>query len=140
MSQTPNDPTIETHGFRVDSPCGRSYEVPLAKVRDDYARFLMENDGVTRAEALEKCDRDTLETWFCEQFDWSDVERYGRVVKNPSARQIKEALDLMRASDVVSSVAKVVALPEKVAQQKGRRLEKALSTPEAPSPSRRPRM
>ena len=140
MGKPSSNHPVETVGFRIASPCGRTYEVPLTKVRDDYAKYLMESDGITRAQALAQCDRETLETWFMEQFDWSDVERYGRVVKNPSPRQIREALDLMRGNDSPGNFADLKVFPEKVAEQRSLHLDKTLA-PSTPSASpRKPRM
>ncbi|KWU26402.1 hypothetical protein [Burkholderia cenocepacia] len=90
-------------GFEVRAPCGRTYFVPLAKVRADYADFLVQADQLSEAAALEKAKENEsfLSTWFSEQFDWSDVERNGRVVSEASPEQVKRALDFLR--DYVSS-------------------------------------
>lgn len=100
----------------------------------------MDSDGVTRAQALKQCDRETLEVWFFEQFNWSDVERYGSVVKQPSPRQIQEALNLMRGNDSPGEFAKLRVLPEKVAEQKVQHLEQVLDTGAPLQRKAKPRM
>jgi hypothetical protein len=85
-------------GFEVRSPCGRVYFVPFKKVREDYAFFLQQADGLDEMAALEKASKNEafLQTWFVEQFDWEDVARNGNVVKAASAEDIERALDFLR--------------------------------------------
>ena len=86
-------------GFEAPSPCGRTWFVPLSAVREDYAQFLVDADGVSYEEARQKIEEygeDTLTTWFYEQFDWSDVERYGTLTGAPSMQQVIAALNLYR--------------------------------------------
>ena len=60
-------------------------------MHDDYTEFLKQ-DG--RAE--EEIVPSYIEPWFCEQFDWGDVERLGVLVKQPSEEDVKRALDFYR--------------------------------------------
>ncbi len=81
----------------VNSPCGRVWHVPILKVREDYARFLVDADGVTMEAAMEKSTPEFAGTWFAEQYIWAEVERDGVLVRDADAEQIKEALDFLRA-------------------------------------------
>ena len=130
---------LEALVFRVKSPCGRAYEVPMLKVRDDYVQFLMDQDGLSRKEALQKFEFSDLESWFYEQFNWDDIERHGKLIKNPSPKQIKEALDHMRNGSP-SNDCMLVAQPEVLAQKRAKKLDRALADqPVAPS-RQKPRM
>lgn len=116
---------LEALVFRVNSPCGRAYEVPMIKVRDDYVQFLMDQDGLSRKEALQKFEFSDLESWFYEQFRWEEIERYGKLIKKPSQKQIKEALDHMRDSSP-SNNCMLVAQPEVLAAKRAQKLDRAL--------------
>lgn len=116
---------IQCSAFRVTGGCGRVWEVPLKAVRRDYVRFLMEEDGVTQKEALAQATKEAVETWFHEQFDWSDIEQYGKMVKGASAAKIEEALNLLRGS-FSQSHTKQLLIPEKLARLKARRLDEKL--------------
>lgn len=130
---------LEALVFRVKSPCGRAYEVPMIKVRDDYVQFLMDADNLSRKEALQRFEFRDLESWFYEQFRWEEIERYGKLVKNPSPKQIKEALDHMRNGSP-SNDCMLVAQPEVLAQKRAKKLDRALADqPVAPS-RQKPRM
>jgi len=77
-------------GYLVRGACGREWFVPLERVRDDYADFLMTADKLTPEDAMTKADenRDFWHTWFFEQcYEWSDIERLGRLVKTSSLAQ-----------------------------------------------------
>ena len=89
------DPATQT--FRVASPCGRVYEVPWSQVREDYLAYLIKEDGLSREQALARVTRGDVDSWFYEQFDWSDVERYGTCVQQADAAQIRAALNAVRA-------------------------------------------
>jgi hypothetical protein len=119
---TPEDRTfIQGHCYRVESPCGRAWDVPMRRVMNDYIAFLIENDGVTRRQALETMDASQVESWFHEQYEWQDVERDGRLVQQPTAQQIIDALDVARGgrSNMTSSV---VDVPDYETRKKRRKL------------------
>lgn len=85
-------------GFEVHSPCGRAWFVPKTAVRDDYVSFLMQADKLSEADAKAKADEaGDLDFWFYEQFDWSDVQRVGTLIKEASPDDITTALDFLRA-------------------------------------------
>lgn len=86
-------------GFRVPSPCGRVWFVPLSAVAADYAEFLMEADGLSREDAQRQVEGspEFLPTWFAEQCNtWGDVERLGRLEVKSTLFKTKAALDRRR--------------------------------------------
>lgn len=85
-------------GFESKSPCGRVYFVPIAAVRTDYATFLSQQDGISMDRAYAKADenKDFLETWFCEQFNWDDMSKVGTLIKQPTEKEVVTALDFLR--------------------------------------------
>lgn len=117
---------LPTCAFRIVSPCGREYEVPMSKVRDDYAKFLVDNDGLSYEEAIAQMEPSYVFSWFYDQFDWSDVEHYGTCVKEASPAKIKEALDAMRSGSHPSTTATLREIPEEVAGLRAKKLEETL--------------
>ena len=90
-------------GYLVRGACGREWFVPLERVRDDYADFLMTADKLTIEDAMTKANenRDFWHTWFYEQcYEWSDIERLGRLVKTSNLFKTKAALDRRRGKDL----------------------------------------
>lgn len=87
---------FKTKAFRVKSVCGREYKVPVTGVVDDYANYLMGEDKLSREEAEAKMTDSDVKSWFFEQFDWREVERYGELVKEASAKDITRALNIVR--------------------------------------------
>jgi hypothetical protein len=131
---TPEDRAfIMEHTYRVQSPCGRVWDVPMRCVMNDYVRFLVDNDGVTRQQALADMEVQWVESWFHEQYDWQDVERDGKLVQQPTANQIKQALDLMRggASNIQATT---VDTPGHAARKKRRSLWQ-IAQQNAPAPA-----
>lgn len=129
---------LHAQAFRIQSPCGRAYEVPLDQVAEDYVRFLVDADGISRTEALGRVTQDAVESWFREQFSWGDVERYGRKTKDASRAQVIAALDQVRRGSSVSGVSRLVVDEAKVARERQAALDGALPGT-APSP-RGPRL
>lgn len=82
-------------GFRCTDGIGRVYFVPCEKVRADYIAYLIQADNFTRKEAVATADaeKEFLSTWFCEQFIWGEVRRDGVLIKGPSAKLVKNAID-----------------------------------------------
>lgn len=80
----------------VTSPCGRVWHVPLLKVREDYARFLVEADGLSMEAAMEKSTPKFAPTWFAEQYIWTEVERDGVLAREADAAQVTAALNFLR--------------------------------------------
>lgn len=91
-------------GFSVKSPCGRVWFVPLEQVRQDYAQFLMQADGLSNSEALAKVaeNEEFVPTWFYEQFSWADVVARGQLVVQASPADIEYALNFVRDNSDVS--------------------------------------
>lgn len=90
-------------GYLVRGACGREWFVPLERVRDDYADFLMQVDKLTCKDAMTKAnvDRDFWHTWFFEQcYLWEDIERLGKIVKTSSLFKTKAALDRRRGKEL----------------------------------------
>ena len=90
-------------GYLVRGACGREWFVPLERVRDDYADFLMTAYKLTIEDAMTKANenRDFWHTWFHEQcYYWADIERLGRLVKTSSLFKTKAALDRRRGKDL----------------------------------------
>ena len=90
-------------GYLVRGACGREWFVPLERVRDDYADFLMIVDKLTSEDAMTKANenRDFWHTWFHEQcYEWSDIERLGRLVKTSNLFKTKAALDRRRGKNL----------------------------------------
>jgi hypothetical protein len=90
-------------GYLVRGACGREWFVPLERVRDDYADFLMEADKLAAEDAMVKANanRDFWHTWFYEQcYEWSDIERLGRLVKTSAMFKTKAALDRRRGKEL----------------------------------------
>lgn len=98
---------LMTQVFIVRSPCGRTYEVPLRKVLNDYVDFRLQADGDSRAKVISEISPSDVEVWFYEQYNWQDVERDGKIVGHPTAAQVEEALNLMRGSEDPSNVAEL---------------------------------
>lgn len=82
-------------GFRCTDGIGRVYFVPCEKVRADYIAYLIQADNLTRKQAVAMADaeKEFLSTWFYEQFIWSEVRRDGVLIKGPSAKLVKNAID-----------------------------------------------
>jgi hypothetical protein len=73
--------------IEVKGRCGRVWHVPLEKVREDIACYYKEADKLSLAVAKEKASTlsdDDLETWFREQYIWSEVVRDGVLKKDLS--------------------------------------------------------
>lgn len=90
-------------GYLVRGACGREWFVPLERVRDDYADFLMTADKLAIEDAMTKANenRDFWHTWFYEQcYEWVDIERLGRLVKTSSLFKTKAALDRRRGKNI----------------------------------------
>lgn len=85
-------------GFLMLSPCGRAWFVLRQAVRDDYARFLVEQDGLTPEAAKAQAEKDPgfLEEWLGTQFSWSEIASIGVLVREASRDDIRRALDLVR--------------------------------------------
>lgn len=91
-------------GFRVPSPCGRVWFVPLEAVAADYADFLVQNDGLSPEDARRQVERcpEFLPTWFAEQCcHWVDVERMGRLEVKSTLFKTKAALDRRRGGGAI---------------------------------------
>lgn len=86
-------------GFEVKSECGRRWFVPITAVQADYAAFLGQVDGLEPDAAMARAGKSQgdLHSWFVEQFDWADVDRYGVLSKEASAKDIARALNAARA-------------------------------------------
>lgn len=91
-------------GFSVKSPCGRVWFVPLEQVREDYAQFLQQADGLSQSEARARVakNEEFVPTWFYEQFDWSDVASRGQLVVQANPADIERALNFLRDNAEVS--------------------------------------
>lgn len=87
---------MKNPGFEVKSPCGRVWFVPHSAVFDDYVAFVKQADSLSEEEARlhaqEECD---IETWFCEQFNWTDVKQYGTLIKQASPEDVESALNFV---------------------------------------------
>lgn len=98
-------------GFVVASPCGRAWFVAEAKVQADYARFLQEQDGISRTEAMRIAGGDAgfLQEWLGTQYTWSDVEKQGVLLQDATAKDIRNALDHVRdtAEGISGQITKV---------------------------------
>ena len=82
-------------GFYVyDAGSARAWFVPMEKVRDDYAAFVMTADKLSREEALQYVDAQGVRaqiTWFGEQYNWLDVATDGRplhVLQNDATESV----------------------------------------------------
>lgn len=93
------DSTSTVEGFECKASCGRTYFISLEAVRQDYAAFLREQDGLTEEESLKEADEnaDFLETWFCEQFNWDDIAAMGELIAMPTDEEIVKALNFLRS-------------------------------------------
>jgi hypothetical protein len=104
-------------GFEVRSPCGRAWFVPLEQVREDYAEFLKQVDGLDDEAARSEVARNEsfVPTWFYEQFAWADILARGKLVKEATAEDIVRALDFLRANSDIGPLDDVVdhEIPEK---------------------------
>ena len=90
-------------GYLVRGACGREWFVPLERVRDDYADFLMAADNLTHDAAMGKANENRAfwHTWFHEQCCyWVDIERLGELVKTSSLFKTKASLDRRRGRDL----------------------------------------
>ena len=130
---------IDVLVFRISSRCGRIYELPLKKVQDDYVDYLVREDKITPEQAIQNIDKDDLRSWFMEQFNWDDVDKYATVVKKPSAQQIEEALNEMRRSSYASDNAELMISPQLVADYDAAQLNQSTPSPSS-KPSRRRRV
>ncbi len=81
--------------YQIVSPDGRIWEIKLSSVAEDYANFLVEQDQLTKSEALEKAWKypDFLDTWFHEQFLWEDIFRIGTLIRDYDPQKVPEILD-----------------------------------------------
>jgi len=73
--------------IEIKGRCGRVWHVPLQKVREDIALYYKEADKLSLAAAKEKASTlsdEDLETWFREQYIWSEVVRDGVLKKDLS--------------------------------------------------------
>lgn len=88
------------HGFRVPSPCGREWFVPIEAVGHDYAEFLAQADGLSPDAAAAKAEenREWWPTWFAEQCNsWADIDRLGILSQSGAPIfKTKKALDRLR--------------------------------------------
>lgn len=114
-----------THVFRLESPCGRVYVVPLLAVRDDYVDFLVKEDGLTPEQAMGQVSLSDVKCWFQEQFNWDDVDAMGQCIKQPTAAQIQYALDTVRRHAHPSNLSKFEERAELVAARDARQLDQA---------------
>jgi len=87
-------------GFEVRSQCGRVWFVPHDAVIADYAAYLEQEDKLSKEDALAQARQDegTAQMWFTQQFNWSDIDRHGRLVREASAEDLERALKFMRTS------------------------------------------
>lgn len=86
-------------GFRVTSPCGRVWFVPLDAVGQDYADFLKDADALSPEAARRKAEQNKAfwPTWFAEQCTlWVDIERLGTLVYRPAEPKTLAALNRRR--------------------------------------------
>lgn len=123
--------------FRISSPCGRIYELPLKKVEEDYIDYLVEADKITPEEASKDMTKDNIYSWFMEQFNWDDVDRYATLVQEASPKQIQEALDLLRRSSHPPNKSKLMVSPALVADFDAANLNQSTPTPALKSRRRR---
>lgn len=89
-------PRPTSPGFTVVGSCGRTWFVPLQRVKHDYAQTIEQLDECNSAVAMQKVNKmpdAQLETWFREQFNWSDVVRLGVLIGLPTEKQLLAALD-----------------------------------------------
>jgi hypothetical protein len=92
---------ISEPGFLVKSDsCGREWFVPVRRVRDDYAEFLMHADKLSKKEArvyAKEMPRDSIRNWFYDQCcDWADVDRLGTQTKKCLLRKTKRGANSLR--------------------------------------------
>ena len=127
---------LQTEGFEMKSECGRVYRISLQAVFDDYAKFLVDNDGISREEAEAKIELGDVESWFYDQFAWSDVDKVGECIQEASAENIKRALNRVRGQSIDDSTKVVFA--DKLAAINAEALEQGL--PQAPARRPRPRV
>ena len=120
---TPEDlEIIKTKQYRVEGACGREWVVPLQAVMNDYIHFLETNDNITRKEAIRRTDINDITSWFHEQFNWSDVEKYGKMVKEASQKTIEDALNIYRGNSFENVIEEINV--EKESLLKKRKLRK----------------
>ena len=138
---TPEDHEfIRTHAFTVPSPCGRAWEVPMRKVFQDYLRYRKEADNEGSAIVEEGLTVDDLTSWFYDQYSWDDVERDGRQVRQPTPRQIQDALDLMRSRNDPSREATLAPSPLETARLGRAKLRQQVSQSRASGAAPKPKM
>jgi hypothetical protein len=130
---------LEVLVFKISSPCGRVYELPLKKVQDDYVAYLVEADKISPFQAMQEMSKDDVHSWFMEQFNWDDVDRYATLVKEPSAKQIQAALDAMRNGTYAPDNAKLQISPKLAADFEAAQLSQS-TPPSSSKPSRRRRV
>lgn len=129
------DLDFATHGFRIQSPCGRTYVVALEAVRDDYAHFISKTDKVSYEKALEGVSSSDVESWFHDQFTWEDVERLGECVARPAhtpeqiALIVEAALNSTRDRSSPQSQAVLQVLEDRLSRQSSARLEESIPPP-----------
>lgn len=99
-------------GFEVQSECGRGWFVPMTAVQANYAEYLAQADGLDDSAAMVRAGKSKadLHSWFAEQFDWADIDRYGRLTKEASAEHIARALNAVRADGSPSDSSKLLKL------------------------------
>ena len=77
--------------IEVKGNCGRVWHVPLEKVRLDIAKFYRQADDIPLPEAklrAAKLADSDLETWFAQQYIWSEVVRDGVLRKDLTDKQL----------------------------------------------------
>lgn len=93
-------------------------------VARDYAKFLVENDGVSFKEAMDGMTLEDVEVWFSQQYSWDDVDHQGKLIKYPSEQEILDALDMARRdSGAVSSVSEKRQSERQMSKIKRRKLQ-----------------
>jgi len=75
--------------FQFTDIFGRVWGVTVKSVEKDYLLYLKEfNDPIPST-----FDPSAIETWFCEQFSWVEIERDGILIKDISDAKKKKILD-----------------------------------------------
>lgn len=95
----------DTVSFRIKSPCGMTFEMPVSAIWDDFKELIKVSEGVDDLEAEKIVERRKVEEpdfwkqWFNEQFAWADIERLAKIVVRPSDDCIDEYCRYARADD-----------------------------------------